>query len=78
MSMNSKVKAAVRQAILTFLAPGTTATNNGLKQHVLPSTSLRAVQEATQKMTAEGTLVATRSKGKTWYGVPAPVAVPAV
>jgi DNA-binding GntR family transcriptional regulator len=69
MSQNSKVAAAVRQAILTFLAPGTTATNNGLKKHVLPTTSLRSVQEATQKLTAEGLLTSSRSKGKTWYGI---------
>lgn len=68
MSMTSKVKSELQQAILTFLKPGTTATNNGLKAHVAPNVSVRSIQEATQKMTAQGLLVAERSKGKTWYG----------
>jgi hypothetical protein len=77
--MTSKVKLEVRNAIIAFLAPGTTATNGGLKMHVTPNLSLRAVQEATQKLTAEGKLVATRSNGKTWYGIaPVAAAVPAV
>lgn len=75
MSMTSKVNNALRNAIITFLTPGTTASNSGLKQHVAPTFSLRAVQEATQKLTNEGKLVASRSQGKTWYGIaPAPVA----
>ena len=70
MSMTSKVKQEIRAAIISFLSPGTTATNNGLKFHVLPAVSKRSIQEATQKLTHEGVLVASRSNGKTWYGTP--------
>jgi hypothetical protein len=69
MSMNSKVSLALRNAIISFLKPGTSATNQGLKAHVANPFSLRAVQEATQKLTREGVLTQTKSKGKTWYGV---------
>jgi len=68
--MTSKVNLQIRNAIIAFLQPGTTATNNGLKFHVVPSVSLRAVQEATQKLAREGVLEMTKSNGKTWYGIP--------
>jgi hypothetical protein len=69
MSMTSKVNLALRNTLVRFLQPGITATNNGLKKHVAPSVSLRAVQEATQKLTREGVLEQTKSNGRTWYGI---------
>lgn len=69
MSMTSKVKNEIRNAIIAFLKTGTTATNNGLKYHVLPTVSRRSIQEATQKLTKEGVLERSRAHGRTWYGI---------
>lgn len=70
MSQNSKVNLAVRNAILNFLSPGTKSTNAGLRHFALPTISSRTVQEATQKLAAEGVLVSVRESGRTWYHLP--------
>jgi len=70
MSKTSKVNSSLRDSIVQFLAPGTTATNNGLHKHVAVGFSLRAVQEATQKMVDSGLLTKSVIKGRTWYSVP--------
>lgn len=76
MSQTSKVNLAVRNAIVTFLSPGTKSTNSGLNNFVFKNTmSKRAIQEATQKLTTEGVLTSTRENGKTWYALPAPTTV---
>lgn len=69
MSQSSKVNLAVRNRIITFMSTGSTATNKGLKIHVLPGSSLRSIQEATQKLTAEGVLTQSRANGQTWYSI---------
>jgi len=72
MSITSKVNENLRTAIIIGLGPGTSMTNSGIKAHLAPTTSLRTIQEATQKMTREGKLVTKREYGKTWYSVPTP------
>jgi hypothetical protein len=58
MSMTSKVINLLRLAILNALANGSSASNQSLRSVVGSVYSLRSIQEATQKMTKEGLLVA--------------------
>ena len=67
MSMTSKVKQEVYKSIVAFLQSGTTATNTGIKAHVLSTLSLRAVQEATQKLLREGVLETYTRKSQKVY-----------
>lgn len=78
MSQSSKVSLAVRNAILTFLSPGTKSTNSGLKNYVLLNTSKRTIQEATKKLTTEGALSTVREHGQTWYFIPGSTAITSV
>jgi len=58
MSMTSKVNPALRVLILEFLGEQTYPVPNSTIQFYLPiNYSLRAIQEATQKLTREGVLV---------------------
>jgi len=57
MSMTSKVNPILRQAILAFLAKQQYSASNPTIQYSIPLLySLRAIQEATQKLTSEGIL----------------------
>jgi predicted transcriptional regulator len=73
MSMTSKVNPHLRQQILNTLANGVTASNNAISVRLSFNYSLRAIQEATQKMTKEGVLTLTKAGRYTYYGI-APLA----
>lgn len=59
MSMKSKVSTDLRQTILIQLSSGTSMSNRAIASGNILSPSLRATQEATQKMTRENVLVRT-------------------
>jgi hypothetical protein len=68
MSMTSKVNPTLRQEIVDYLA----ATGYGTSNQALVYTfgerySLRTIQEATQKLTKDGTLLQKRESGLTFY-----------
>lgn len=69
MSMTSKVNPHLRQQILNTLANGITASNNAINVRLSFIYSLRTIQEATQKMTAEGVLTQTKAGRYTFYGI---------
>ena len=73
MSMNSKVSPVLRSQIMNTLSvEGIKMSNAVIEFRLNFSYSLRKIQEATQKMTAEGTLTATREAGKMFYRVTNP------
>lgn len=57
MSMTSKVNATLREQILGYLAANPNSTNTQIYFGVPSLYSQRSIQEATQKLTNEGTLV---------------------
>lgn len=57
MSMTSKVNPTLRQEILNYLTANGTSTNTNIYFGVPSVPSMRKIQEATQKMTKDGTLV---------------------
>lgn len=78
MSMTSKVNPALRAAIITYLGarPGQNVTNQTLYFGLPTFYSRRSIQEATQKLTKDGTLVLT-SRGRYQLTVKLPTAVAA-
>lgn len=75
MSMTSKVNPTLRAQILALLAGGVQRTNASIG--IYCSYSTRAIQEATQKMTKDGTLQSKRTAGQTYYSVKPVLALPA-
>ena len=76
MSMNSKVSPVLRSQIMNTLSvEGIKMSNAVIEFRLNFSYSLRKIQEATQKMAAEGTLAATREAGKMFYSLTNPAAV---
>jgi DNA-binding transcriptional regulator PaaX len=76
MSMNSKVSPVLRSQIMNILGEdGLEASNTYIEFRLNFSYSLRAIQEATQKMAKEGTLSAIKASGKTFYTLTNPAAV---
>jgi hypothetical protein len=59
MSMTSKVNPTLRQEIITYLTGNPNSTNTNLYYGIPSMPSQRKIQEATQKMTKDGTLVKT-------------------
>lgn len=68
MSMTSKVNPTLREEIVDYLAGNGYGTSNLAFVYQFNSRySLRTIQEATQKMTKDGTLIATREFGFVYY-----------
>lgn len=70
MSMTSKVNSGLRTAIIKSLTIVPGKTNEGLFLSGVANGgkfSLRAIQEATQKLTKDGTLYSSRPNGRTLY-----------
>lgn len=67
MSMTSKVNPTLRAQILTLLAGGIERTNSSIA--IYSAYSRRAIQEATQKLTKDGVLEASRTAGQTYYSI---------
>jgi len=57
MSMTSKVNPTLRQEIVSFLTANPNSTNTSIYFGIPSMPSQRKIQEATQKMTKDGTLV---------------------
>ena len=62
MSMTSKVNATLRSEIVSFLAKNPNSTNLYIYFGINSLPSVRTFREATQKLTADGTLVRTGKK----------------
>lgn len=78
MSLTSKVSPTLRTSILALLANGVQMSNAAIEVRLNYGVSTRKIQEATQKMTADGTLVKSKSGAFTFYGIaPKPVATEA-
>jgi hypothetical protein len=78
MSMNSKVSPVLRSQIMNILGEDSLEASNtyiGFRLNFSFSYSLRAIQEATQKMAKEGTLSVIKASGKTFYTLTNPAAV---
>jgi hypothetical protein len=73
MSQTSKVNPCLRTRILEVLASGVSAGNGWLEYYLRDRYTLyystRAIQEATQKMTADGTLTKTKAGRYTFYTI---------
>ena len=70
MSMTSKVNPTLRQEIVDYLAATGYGTSNLAFVYTFGNRySLRTIQEATQKLTKAGTLIATRENGLTFYSL---------
>jgi hypothetical protein len=70
MSQNSTVSPVLRGHILNILkAEGLKVSNAVIEFRLNFSFSLRKIQEATQKMTLEGTLSKTIVNGSTYYSI---------
>lgn len=68
MSMTSKVNPTLRQEIVDYLVSNRYGTSNyGFVYTFGNRYSLRTIQEATQKMTKDGTLTVSRDGGSTYY-----------
>lgn len=74
MSMTSKVNPGLRAQILYLLKNGILRSNKNLESSASNffgvKASLRTIQEATQKMKAQGDITSTRFMGTTFYGNP--------
>jgi hypothetical protein len=62
MSQTSKVSPSLRQEIVSFLSANPNSTNSNIYFGINSLPSMRKIQEATQKLTADGTLVRTGKK----------------
>ena len=69
MSQFSKVSSILRSQILNTIKPGMKVSNAYLQNATQYAFSLRKIQEATQKLTQEGTLVKVVEYGITYYTV---------
>jgi len=69
MSQFSKVSPVLRQQILNTILPGMKVSNAFLENATQKAFSLRKIQEATQKLTQEGTLVKVVEWGITYYSI---------
>ena len=68
MSMTSKVNPTLRQEIVDYLASTGYGTSNLAFVYSFGNRySLRTIQEATQKLTKDGTLLQKRENGLTFY-----------
>ena len=62
MSMTSKVNSTLRSEIVSFLTANPNSTNTNIYFGIPSLPSQRKIQESTQKMTKDGTLVRTGNK----------------
>lgn len=62
MSMTSKVNSTLRSEIVSFLTANLNGSNTNIYCGIPSLPSLRKIQEATQKMTKDGTLVRVGNK----------------
>lgn len=70
MSMKSKVNPTLQQEIVDYLKRTNYGTSNRAFASIFGTRySLRTIQEATQKMTKDGTLLVNREYGMTYYSL---------